>query len=318
MISWRALKNYILSSRDMDFAGACRAQALDGEPERHRPDSLLRGCRTVIVFGRKMIDGAVQSAFRVWEEGHMSSQTSYADHASYLAVNMLLMRESYELAQYIEKRFNAAAVPMPNNVIQDMEPEGLRAPFFADPYRSGMPLDLAKAAVAAGLGEIGWSRRFISPDYGPRVNLCAVLTDAELDEYDEPYFGERLCDPEKCGVCREMCPVDAIPEYAPENGEEFSICGAAQRRCRLDVNACTVACMGMMKRFNPRARDVVPSLHPTDEELRAGIDRLNAGPGMQMLDHLPGFYCDRCLQYCPVGGWDEKYRKRGLSGGGRK
>ena len=36
------------------------------------------------------------------------------------------------------------------------------------------------AAVAAGLGWIGKSALFISPEHGPRVRLATVLTDAEL------------------------------------------------------------------------------------------------------------------------------------------
>ena len=37
------------------------------------------------------------------------------------------------------------------------------------------------AATAAGVGEIGWSKVFLTPDYGPRVRIGTILTDAELD-----------------------------------------------------------------------------------------------------------------------------------------
>lgn len=37
------------------------------------------------------------------------------------------------------------------------------------------------AAVAAGLGEIGWNGLFLSPEYGPRVRLVLVVTEAHLE-----------------------------------------------------------------------------------------------------------------------------------------
>jgi len=313
MIKAELFKKRVLSVNDMDFVGICKSEALENEPKNHKPSELLKNCKSIVVFGRRMIDGAVQTNFRVCEENHFASQTSYADHAHYLAVNMLLMSQSYNIAQHLEKTYNAVAVPMPNNVIQDIEPEGLRAPYFAAPYQSGMPIDLAKAAVAAGLGEIGWNHRFLTAEDGPRVNLCAILTDAEFDEYDTPYAGPKLCDPEKCGICRECCPSEAIPAYAAENAESVEVAGKKMEQCKLDVNACTVMCMGMLKKVNPRGRDVVTTLHPSDEELGEAIKKLQKSPGMQMLDHLPSFYCDRCLSYCPVGNWEDKFRKKGLT-----
>ena len=70
---------------------------------------------------------------------------------------------------------------------------------YADPYGQGMPLDIWQAAWAAGLGEFGWSSRFLTPAYGPRQMLCAGVTTLAL-EPDPVYNGLPLCDPERCGV----------------------------------------------------------------------------------------------------------------------
>ncbi len=64
-------------------------------------------------------------------------------------------------------------------------------------------------AVDAGLGELGRNGLLITPEYGPRVRLCKVLTDLPLKP-DEPVdFGvQAFC--EVCRKCAEKCPSGAI------------------------------------------------------------------------------------------------------------
>ncbi len=64
------------------------------------------------------------------------------------------------------------------------------------------------AAVACGLGEIGWSKMLLTPEFGPLQRVAFIFTDAEL-EYDEMYSGEPLC--RKCGACVRECPGGCIP-----------------------------------------------------------------------------------------------------------
>jgi len=64
-------------------------------------------------------------------------------------------------------------------------------------------------AIDAGLGELGRNGLLITPEYGPRVRLCKVLTDLPLKP-DEPIeFGvQAFC--EVCKKCAEKCPSQAI------------------------------------------------------------------------------------------------------------
>jgi epoxyqueuosine reductase len=65
-------------------------------------------------------------------------------------------------------------------------------------------------AVDAGLGEIGRNGMLITEKFGPRVRLCKVFTDLPLIP-DKPIdLGiQEYC--EKCKICAEECPTNAIP-----------------------------------------------------------------------------------------------------------
>ena len=74
---------------------------------------------------------------------------------------------------------------------------------FTRPARPGqVPPDLQfqfrLAAVACGLGEIGWSKMFLTKDFGPLQRVAFIFTDAEL-EPDPLYNGKPLC--RRCFAC---------------------------------------------------------------------------------------------------------------------
>ncbi len=63
------------------------------------------------------------------------------------------------------------------------------------------------AAYLAGLGEIGYSRLFLTPQFGPRQRFNLLLTTAEL-EPDPIYNGPKICD--RCMQCVKHCPTHAL------------------------------------------------------------------------------------------------------------
>lgn len=66
-------------------------------------------------------------------------------------------------------------------------------------------------AIDAGLGELGRNGLLITPQYGPRVRICKVITDLPL-EPDKPIeFGvKEFC--KKCKCCSEQCEAHAISD----------------------------------------------------------------------------------------------------------
>ena len=69
-------------------------------------------------------------------------------------------------------------------------------------------------AVDAGLGEMGRNGLLITPEFGPCVRICKVLTDLPLEPDSPITLGvSDVC--RACAQCVEACPADAIDD-APE------------------------------------------------------------------------------------------------------
>ena len=61
------------------------------------------------------------------------------------------------------------------------------------------------------MGSYGTNHLIITPEYGPRVRIIAILTDLEIPhESHETKFISDLC--KDCNICVEVCPVGAIGE----------------------------------------------------------------------------------------------------------
>jgi ferredoxin len=64
------------------------------------------------------------------------------------------------------------------------------------------------AAFLCGLGEIGWSKMLLTPQFGPRQRVGIIITEAEL-EPDPIIEPGTLCN--RCMACVRDCPGGAIP-----------------------------------------------------------------------------------------------------------
>jgi epoxyqueuosine reductase len=92
-------------------------------------------------------------------------------------------------------------------------------PTHVDPWRyDGDPkkhretlISLPHAAVEAGLGTLGLNLQLLTPQFGPRVVLTAVLCSVEV-ECDRP-MAEALCLGPECGRCLKACPGDVIKHW---------------------------------------------------------------------------------------------------------
>jgi epoxyqueuosine reductase QueG len=92
-------------------------------------------------------------------------------------------------------------------------------PTHVDPWRyqgdpeahMGTIMSLTHAAVEAGLGTLGLAEQLITPEYGPRVILTAVLSSVPV-EPDRRHQAS-LCLGPACGRCVLACPVEAVHHW---------------------------------------------------------------------------------------------------------
>ncbi len=73
------------------------------------------------------------------------------------------------------------------------------------------PISHEHAAVEAGLGTLGLNLQLLTPEYGPRVQLTAVLSSVPVEP--DSRMEESLCLGPECGRCLSACPGDAIKQW---------------------------------------------------------------------------------------------------------
>lgn len=310
------IKRYVLDTLGMDAVGIADPEAFDDERPGHRPEDILPGVKSVIVFLKRIPDGIWQAAFRAREDGNADARSIYAAFGRELTPNMNLFFMGFNLAQYIERNHACTSVPIPAGEMQNVTPINTPLPAFVGARHNAWVLHPARAAVAAGLGEIAWNNAFVTQQFGPRQGIGLVLTTLELD-FDAPYTGPRLCRPESCGICARICPTRAIPLPGGET-EDFEIAGVRHSTARVNANACAVCSMAFRKEFAGKADvpDQILCDDPDDETLKKAY--AEKPPAYWSLGHHPDYYCDLCRLYCPLGNWKEHFADTGFSGFGGK
>jgi epoxyqueuosine reductase QueG len=121
----------------------------------------------------------------------------------------------------------------------------------------------------------------LTPEYGPRIMLGAVLTSADL-EPDLP-IAEALCLGESCGRCLLACPADAIGQWTLDK----------ERCAPLASPYGFTYLMGHVERLVKAPRDEQLALLKSKESFMS----------WQSILRGVGVYsgCTRCVDVCPVG-----------------
>src|SRR4051812_46661814 len=183
-----------------DLVGIADGAQLEANPpdpkNPRRPSDItdLDGGR-VIVLARRLSRGAAR--IQAWNDRHKY----YNDE---LALT-LLEEGSLELVYWLEDNGYPAIIVPPTHV----DPWRYR-----DDPKEHMTtlLSLPHAAVEAGLGTLGLNLQLLTPEFGPRVVLTAVLCSVEV-ECDRP-MEQALCLGPSCARCLKVCPGDAVGHWA--------------------------------------------------------------------------------------------------------
>lgn len=187
------------------------------------------------------------------EEGTFFSPYEFM---GYSGMNRIVMPQVLrQIVCFIEDH-GYEAVPIPNwdafayNNHTDYATNMVGKHFHSRSVAPGKPcpdvaLSFKAAAVISNLGEIGWSKMILTPEYGPLVRVTFILTEASLD-LDEPILPGTLCD--RCMLCARDCTGGAIPK---NKSVKVTIAGMEFEHCDLDLARCSNAYSGGNKSFNP-------------------------------------------------------------------
>ncbi len=252
MLTAQEVKEYALSC-GADICGIASMDRWEGAPKQCDPRFIAPDAKSMIVMGFRIPRGTLRGI----EEG-----TFYVSYASmgYAAINHVLQpMVLWQITRMIEDE-GYEAVPIPNNFPwtnsdssgQNPDKTGEHNPARSLPVSPDKPapdvfIHMRIAAYLAGLGEIGWSKMFISPQFGPRQRLAAIITDMPL-EPDPIYDGPPLCD--RCMSCATECTGGCIPTD-PEKSVKVTLAGHDVEWADIDYKDCSRYFCGAAEEHNP-------------------------------------------------------------------
>jgi ferredoxin len=234
-------------AQGLDLVGIANIERFEGAPPRMHPASIFPEARSVIVVGKRIMRGG----WRGIEEGtYWPSYTTFDYHG--LLNTQFIPMPLYETACFLEDH-GWEAVPYYPGV---PESQGTNAPLREGAPAPDVHLAIRIAGVAAGLGEMGWSKVFLSQRFGPRQRLHAIITDAEL-EPDPLVPAGTICP--RCMACVSGCP-GAIPHIREGKTVSITIEDQVYEWGDVDMGKCTLIYHGGDPRVSPFLHRDFPGL----------------------------------------------------------
>ncbi len=250
MLTKEALREYALNVVGVDKLGVANIERFEGAPADMNPRNVMPKARSVVVFAKRILRGT----FRGVDEGtHWPSYHVY----SYAGLNHMLGVANYRLARFVEQSGFDACSLSAKATSREFGPSG-------PPPSPGMPphdvvVQFRIAATLAGLGEMGWSKVFMTREFGPRQRLGILLTDAELEP--DPIETGVLCD--RCKRCVAECPAGAISR---DKSVSIEVEGHRVEWNDLDLGKCKLTHFGLNKASGPFFAKRFPGIRMTVDE----------------------------------------------------
>lgn len=228
-----------------DLCGIASVARFDGGPRETHPTTLFPEAKSVIVYASRILKGS----YRGIQEG--TDWSGYWMYGYGNGIYSSLGAAGESIASLLEDHGHEA-VPSPGSHTLLDEAPPARAPLGRNRLAPCVTLHMRISAALAGLGEIGWSKVFLTPEFGPRQRFEILLTDAELDP--DPLRLDSLCD--KCMACVRNCPGSALGgrrEAIEVEGRTFEWGG-------VDCGKCKVTHWGLNPKASPFVRKDLPGL----------------------------------------------------------
>ncbi len=197
----------ILDDLEVDIIGVAGLDASGSGAELEKAGRLLPDARSVVVMAMELPVEVFRHLTFKQEVGNIELRELY--HQTEQLISGRLNWEAYRLVKKLHgKGYQALALPA-------------GSPYDARFLESAF--SYKHAARSAGLGYLGHNSLLLTPEFGPRVKMAVVLTDARLKTSQVKAIENRCI---SCKACVNACPAKAISQPSP--GEPY----------RINIHAC--------------------------------------------------------------------------------
>lgn len=208
---------------DIELIGVASVQTSTSRELRDRAGALLPKAKSAVIFGKEIYREVVSLLKPSKQAGEAESGELLRVHSDYL--NGRLNRAVHELS-ILFRQEGYPSLPLPAVAPSDQR------------FLTAL-LSYKHVAELAGLGTLGRHSLLVTPEFGPRVRLACLLTEASLDP--SPMIESDHCS--NCDACIQACPAGAI--QVPKEGEAYSINKYAcqsYRQAGLTCSVCMKVC----------------------------------------------------------------------------
>jgi len=245
MLTSSKLKEFAKSA-GADLVGIASIDRFDKAPLEMHPCTIFPETKSVVVLGARILRGS----FRGIKEG--TEWSSYWIYGYGAGIYGVLNEATLKTRLFIES-YGWEAVEAPGiATLPEMGPA--RKPVTPDRCPPDVTISFRLAAAAAGLGEIGYSKVFLTPQFGPRQRFTVILTDAPL--CPDPVFKGKICT--RCMKCVDKCPAGAISR---EKTISVEIEGRTFEWGDIDYGKCKLTHWGFNRNTSPFVVKDLPGFH---------------------------------------------------------
>ena len=190
-----------------DIVGIGSIDRWSTAPIQMDPKQIMPRAKSIIALGFRVLRGSLRGV----EEGTYFSNYSSMGYGGitylYMPMTVINLSKMIEDAGY-------EAVPMGHQSDwRAIDNLGYLKDDFSRPVAPGkaapdVMISLRIAGFLCGIGEIGYSKMLLTPEFGPRLRIGIIITDLEL-EPDPIIEPGTLCN--RCMACVRECPGNCIP-----------------------------------------------------------------------------------------------------------
>ena len=212
----------------------------DTAPIQMDPKQIMPRAKSIIAMGFRVFRGSLRGI----EEGTYFSNYSAMGYGgiTYLYMPMTVIN----LCKIIEDAGYEAVPYGHQSDWRGIDNAGQRREHYSRPVAPGKPIPdimihLRIAAYLCGLGEIGYSKMLLTPEFGPRQRIGVIITELEL-EPDPIMEPGTICT--RCMACVRECPGNCI---SPTKTVKVKLAGHDVEWGEIDIDRCNYFFTGAEK-----------------------------------------------------------------------